>query len=208
MARKKSASGRARGLTIKSRITRSPIERRLISAMEKSNKALAILEKKRLIGTYASRRLFERISTNVFRYNPKSKFKFHFKKDPSQMTTQEQLQHLKTFEAFLKSPTSTLMGIEMAKKVTKEQVKKSLGEIAEKQLTDEDVEEFFDMQYNEDYNYFMNFIKDSDLYALVMEAKEQYYSEDRFIKSFEQFITINNQDTREKAKKLYAKYVR
>lgn len=176
--------------------------------MEKSNKALVSLEKKRLIGTYASRRLFERISTNVFRYNPKSKFKFHFKKDPSQMTTQEQLLHLKTFEAFLKSPTSTLMGIEMAKKVTKERVKKSLGEIAEKQLTDEDLEEFFDMQYNEDYNYFMNFIKDSDLYALVMEAKEQNYSEDRFIKSFEQFITINNQDTREKAKKLYAKYVR
>lgn len=208
MARKKAPSGRSRGITLKSKIKRSPMELRLIRTVEKANKALVDLERNHYIGTYASRRLMERASKSTFKYNPKSKIKFKFKKDPSRMTSQEQLLHIKTFEKFLKSPTSSSKGMKVAKGEVKERVKRSLGEIVERKLTDEDVEDFYDMMYDEDvFGYFTQYIKPSDLYALIDEAKESNWGEDRFIAALEQFITINIEETRIKAKRLYEKYV-
>lgn len=199
MPRKRSSSGRARGLSIESR---------LIRTIEKANKALNNLEKARMYGTYASRKFLDsNVNNPAYIYKRKSKIKFKLKKSPRDMTTQEQLLHLKTFEKFLKAPTSKVSGVETAETVTKERVKKSLGEIAEKKLTDEDVEDFYALMYEDDFKYFLQYLDPSELFAIIQEAKEQSWGENEFVKILEQYITINLEETRNRAKRLYEKYV-
>lgn len=198
MARKKSISGRSR---------RPTIESRLIRTIEKSNKALARLEKNRSYGTYASRRLLTLANSSAFKYNRKSKFKI---RDVKSLNKQEQLFYLKKFEKFLKSPTSKVSGIEAAKGEVRKRVKQSLGEIAEKQLTDQDVEDFFDMMYDNQFISITDYISPSDEFAIINEAKEQNYSEDKFVNILAQTSNIENpsEDFRNKAIKLYNKYVK
>ena len=78
-----------------------------------------------------------------------------------------------------------------------------------KKLTDEDVEDFYDMMYDPDFNHITNYISPSDEFALIQEAKEQNYNEDKFTKALAQISNIENpsEDFRNKAKKLYNKYV-
>lgn len=198
MARKKSTGGRARGLTIQSRLIRN---------IEKTNKALNRLEKVRAYGKYSSRKILNLANDPAFKYKRRSFKKIKLAERPSKLTKSEQLLYLKSFEKFLKSETSKVSGIKRAEGEIKERVKKGLSEVAGKKLTDRDVEDFYDLHYNDDYNYFLQFIKDSDLYALIMEAKEMKWSENRFIESLEQFMTINIEETRKKAIRLYNKFV-
>lgn len=200
MARKKSISGRSRGLTIESR---------LIRTIEKSNKALARLEKNRSYGTYASRRLLTLANAPAFKYNRKGKFKFKIL-DVKSLNKQEQLFYLKKFEKFLKSPTSKVSGIKEAKGEVRKRVKQSLGEIAEKELTDKDIEDFFDMIYNNQFISITDYITPSEEFAIINEAKEQNYSEDKFVNVLSQMSNIENpsEDFRNKAIKLYNKYVK
>lgn len=198
MARKKSISGRSRGLTIQSRLIRS---------IEKTNKLLNKLDAARLYDRYSSRRILKLANAPAFKYNRKSKFKFKIR-DVKSLNRQEQLFYLKNFEKFLKSKTSTVGGVESAKEDIREKVRKGLSEIAGKKLTDEDVEDFYDLHYNDDYKYFLQFIDDSDLYALIQEAKEKSCSENQFLSALEQLITINIEETRIRAIRLYNKYVK
>ena len=198
MARKRTPSGRSRGVTIQSR---------LIRAVEKSNRSLRRIDKTGKYGKYASKRLLKMTNDPSLKYNRKSKARFKIRNVRS-MSTQQQLYYLKKFERYLKAPTSKVTGLEKAETEVKERVKKSLGEIAEKKLTDEDVEDFYDMMNDEDvFGYFTQFIKPSDLYALIDEAKEQNYSQDQFVSMLNIYITINIEETRNKAIKLYEKYV-
>lgn len=200
MARKKSSSGRSR---------RPTIESRLIRTIEKSNKALARLEKNRSYGTYASRRLLTLANAPAFKYKRKGKFKFKIR-DVKSLNKQEQLFYLKKFEKFLKSPTSKISGIKEAKGEVRKRVKQSLGEIAEKQLTDQDVEDFFDMMYDNQFISITDYISPSDEFAIINEAKEQNYTEDKFVNILAQTSNIENpsEDFRNKAIKLYNKYVK
>ena len=198
MPRKKSISGRSKGLTIESRLIRN---------IEKTNKALNRLEKVRAYGKYSSRKILDLANVPAFTYKRRSINKFKLSKSPSKLTTSEQLFYLKTFEKFLKSSTSSVSGIEKAKSEIKEKVRKGLSEIAEEQLTDEDVEDFYDMHYNDDYKYFTQFIDDSDIYALIREAKKYDWDENKFISGLEQLMTINIEETRNRAIRLYNKYV-
>ena len=200
MPRKKSIGGRSRGLTIESRLLRS---------LQKTNKALNRLEQTRSYGRYSSRKILNLANAPAFKYNRQAKFKFKLKKKVSKLTKSEQLLYLKTLEKFLKSETSKVSGIKKAEGEVKERVKKSLGEIAEKKLTDEDVEDFYDMMYDSDFNHITNYISPSDEFALIQEAKEQDYTEDKFTEALAQISNIDNpsEDFRNKAKKLYNKYV-
>lgn len=201
MARKKSTGGRSRGLTIQSRLIRN---------MEKTNKALNQLEKVRAYGKYSSRKVLDLANAPAFKYKRRSLKKFKLAKSPSKLTKSEQLLYLKSFEKFLKSETSKVSGIKRAESEVKERVKKSLGEIAEKKLTDEDVEDFYDMMHDSDFNHITNYISPSDEFALIQEAKEQDYTEDKFTKALAQISNIENpsEDFRNKAIKLYNKYVK
>lgn len=200
MARKKSISGRSRRPTIASR---------LIRAIDKSNKALNRLERNQSYGTYASRRLLKLSKSSAFNYKRKRKFKFKIR-DIKSLNIQEQLFYLKKFEKFLKSPTSKVSGIKIAKGEVRKRVKQSLGEIAEKQLTDQDVEDFFDMMYDNQFTSITDYISPSDEFAIISEAKEQNYSEDKFVNILVQTSNIENpsEDFRNKAIKLYNKYVK
>ena len=108
------------------------------------------------------------------------------------------------------SPTSKVSGIEAAEGEVRKRVKQSLGEIAEKQLTDEDVEDFFDMMYDNQFISITDYISPSDEFAIINEAKEQNYSEDKFVNILAQTSNIENpsEDFRNKAIKLYNKYVK
>lgn len=199
MPRKKSVGGRSRGITIESRLIRS---------IEKTNKALNRIERSGKYGKYASKKLLKLTNDKTVRYKRKNKFKFKIK-NVRTLTTQQQLKYLKVFTRFLKSPTSSESGLIKAETEVKERVRKSLGEVAEKELTDEDVEDFYDFMTDENLtSYFLQYMKPSDLYGLILEAKEQGWNEDKFIQELEQFMTINIEETRNKAKRLYEKYVR
>ena len=198
MPRKKSVGGRSRGITIESRLIRS---------IEKTNKALNRIERSGKYGKYASKKLLKLTNDKTVRYKRKNKFKFKIK-NVRTLTTQQQLKYLKVFTRFLNSPTSSESGLLKAETEVKERVRKSLGEVSEKELTDEDVEDFYDLMTDENLtNYFLQYLKPSDLYGLILEAKEQGWNEDKFIQELEQFMTINVEESRNKAKRLYEKYV-
>ena len=113
----------------------------------------------------------------------------------------------KVFNSFLESKTSSPIGIEDNQVKTREKLKQSLSEITDNDISDQDIEDFYDLVENEDFRYLADKIGDSDIYILVNEAKSRELDESGFINMLEQYMTVNTKEVRDKASNLYKKFV-
>ena len=74
-------------------------------------------------------------------------------------------------------------------------------------MTEEDAEFYYDMLGDDDFDYFADKIGASTLWQLIDEAIEMNDTEDSWLNRLGNYITLNDLDIRDRAIRLYNKYV-
>lgn len=170
---------------------------------QKVNTRLKSLERKIKSGTWASRKLKNRLSTKRLKA-----WKFDRVNVGKNISTTDLKMIQKALEQFLNSKTSTKRGIEDAKDRVKESIKTTLNETGY-DLTDEEADTFYSMLEDEDFNYFADKVGASTMWAIMDDAIEYNESDTKFANRIERYIaTINDLDTLDKVQNLYNKYIR
>lgn len=195
-ARKKSLTKRIRATGETERLERET--RKLVS---KANARLDSLQRRYKSGTWASKKLANRLSSN--KMNMWRKGKIQLGKNP---TKAQLLGVNKAITQFLESQTSTKKGISQVKKQQIESIKRRRS-IDDSEFTEQDAEDFYDMFGDNDFNYFADKIGASKLQEIIYDAMRENDSEDDFLSRLELYIELNDLDIREKARRLYNKYV-
>ena len=204
MARKKSVSGRSRGVTEVSRL--------MIQA-ERINKKLRRLEKAGMYGIYASKRLEADVSDTYGITIHRSKSGRHTIKIANKVTTQQYRAIDAALKKFLRSKVASPIQISSIRKKTREKIKQTLSEQVGVEATDKDVDKFFEIneyakQAKQDTIF--NYIEPSDFRRLAIEGKERGLSGDNFFKELiVPYIpqdVVNNKYIRDECIYLYNKY--
>ena len=202
MARKKSASGRSRGV--------SAVQRIMIQT-ERINKRLRALERAGLYGTYKSRELQEFISRTAGVVIKRSKKGTHTVKITNpRMTTQQERLISKKFNEFLGSSLSTPIGIKKARANMRKKIGETLSDQIGRTMSESDVDKFLDIaKYAERVRQasILEYIDPSQFMVLVEQAKSTNLSEEGWISLLNKYVKINNETMREEAKDLYNRYV-
>lgn len=196
MARKR-VTGRSRAISKDSRLLRS---------LDRLNRKLNILERENEYYSYSSKRLLNRLKIEKgVTYKKSSKQKIRI--DTAKLNVSQVRYFQKIFDEFNNALTSSPIGIADVRERTRNELSKSLGELVDKEITQEDVDDFYTLVADEDYRYIADKIGDSELYILITEAREQNYTKEQFVSVLNQYMTSNTKEARERAERLYNKYV-
>ena len=173
-----------------------------LKLVQKSNARLDSLQRHYKLGTWSSKKLMNRLDTNILKaWSIKGKIKLN-----NNLTNTQLKAIQKATKQFLESKTSTNKGIKSVKESTKESLKNSLS--LDNELDDEDVEEMYNMLSNNDFDYFNEKVGASTMWVIIDDAIEQNDSEEGFLERIERYaMTLNDLDVKEKARRLYEKYV-
>ena len=198
-ARKKSLSKK---LTTKQ--TTERLERETRKLASKANARLDSLQRRYKKGTWASKKLANRLSSNKMKMWT-NKGKIRVGKNP---TKQQLIALNKSITQFLQSSTSTKKGIKATREKTIESLRGTLSTDIE-EMSYEDAEKFYEMFGNNDFQTLADKIVSSALQVCIEDAIEQGDSESDFIKRLEWYggVAMNDLDMREAAQRLYEKYV-
>lgn len=204
MPRKKSVSGRSRGVNAVNRV--------MIQA-ERINKELRRLEKSGQFGKYKSKELIEFVSRRPSLQMVRSrKTKRHaIRVIRAKMTAPETRLVYKTFDDVLKSKSFTKLGIQNIEKKIRKKLTTTLSEELGRKVTDAELEKFYEIiDYKEKVQQesILDKIDPSTFWRLVNIAISERMSETSWISMLENYVQINNEYMREEAKELYNKYVR
>lgn len=207
MPRKKSVSGRSRGITQVNR---------LFIQTEKINKQLKRLEQAHRYGTYKSKELikFVQETPQLSIKKAKGKKRHRVVVNKIKMTTQEYRLISRKLTSISTSKAFTPKGIEKIEEKIRDQITKTLRENKRelgKKLTKQDVEQFYEIleykvQHNKDS--LLQQVEPSLFQDLVNNAIEEKSSKEDFINVLGKYVDINNVTMREEAIKLYNKFIR
>ena len=198
-ARKKSLT--ARLSTTKSTDRLEKETRKLVS---KANARLDSLQRRYKSGTWASKKLANRLSSNKMNmWSKQGKIKLG--KNP---TKAQMIGLNKAINQFLSSATSTKKGIKSVRQKTIESLRGTLS-IEDKEMSFEDVEKFYEMFGEDNFSNIADKIGASALQAVIEDAIEENDSSNDFMKRLETYagLSMNDLDLRESAKVLFEKYV-
>lgn len=178
------------------------LEKETRKLVNKANARLDSLQRRYKSGTWATKKLANRLSSGkVKMWTKQGKIKLG--KNP---TKAQLLAVNKAAIQFLNSQTSTKKGIADVKRKQIAAIKKRRN-IEDEYFTEQDAEDFYEMFGESDFRYFADKIGDSLLQQIIYDAIRENDSEDDFIDRLSQYIEINDLDIREKAIRLYNKYV-
>lgn len=187
------------------RLTLEADTRRLIN---QANARLNTLERRFKSGTWASKRLRNKLATYKLRaWTSSNRIKLK-----SNLTKTQLLAINKAVTNFLNSKTSTKKGIEEVREQQIENIKERLqvdDETAEN-MTYEEAEFFYDMYGDNDFNRLAEKIGASALQAAIEDAIEADDTEDYFLQRLEWYggVEMQDLDLRAIAIRVYNKYVK
>lgn len=169
-----------------------------------ANRRLKGLNQAGYKGTWASKKLADRLDTKVLKaWNKQGKIKI------DKTLTNTQLKAIqKATQQFMTSQTSKVSGIKKVKESTLDSLRATLSKDIE--LDEMDVESAYEMLSNKDFDYFNNAdrVGASTMWALIEDAKEYDQSEDTFIsRLLNMYDSSNDLDAIERAKRLYDRYI-
>ena len=195
-ARKKSLTKRLSTTKDSQRLERET--RKLVS---KANARLDSLQRRYKSGTWASKKLANRLSSNKMKMWSKGKIKLG--KNP---TKQQLIAVNKAATQFLQSQTSTKKGISRTRQKTIESLRGTLS-TEDKEMSYEDAEKFYEMFGEDNFSNIADKIGASALQAVIEDAIEENDTSNDFIKRIEMYagLSMNDLDLRESAKVLYKK---
>lgn len=181
-------------------------EARFLLTLDKVNRKLRQLDVNQVYGTYSAKKMLNAIKSESkidYKRNRNIKIKINVKN-----LTYGQIRYYdKVFKSFLSSKTSTKIGIQEVRSKTRQHLAETLGQLTDKEITNQDINDFYDLVADKDFRYLADKIGDSDVYILLNAAKERKWSEPKFIETISEYITVNNQDVRKKAERLYDKFI-
>lgn len=196
MPRKKSVGGRARTVPTTNYL------------LERANRKLINLERANLSGTYASRQLLQSLQGHKAVKIGSRKARNRIKVIRSLNVTQKRFVN-KKLRQFIESETSTPTGIKRKRAETRENVLQGLSKLVDRQLTKEDLDDFYDLVENEDFQGLADMIGDSEMYVLVDEAKQKNINNPNdFAKLLNKHMTSNTKEVRDKATRLFNKFIK
>lgn len=172
--------------------------------VDKANRRLKGLKNAGYEGTWASKKLIQRLNNNTLKAWDKSgKIKIR-----RNMTNTQLIAIQKKIKQFMESKTSKASGIRDVKKTTIDSLRATFSK--DVALSDMDVETAYDMLSDKDFDYFNNEdrVGASTLWALIEDAIEYEQTENTFLnRLLNIYESSNDKDARERAKRLYEKYV-
>ena len=174
--------------------------------VQKVNERLKSLEKRysKGKGTWSVKLLQDRLDTDKYQAWKKGRISI------SKSMTQTQLLAInKASSQFLKRKTSTKKGVEEVREETKKSLFNTL-KLQNDDLTMSDIDDFYSILGDSDAK---PFLKTDVMGASALEVAIQdaiSYNDDltNFIERIETYMTIADNETREKVKRLYKKYVK
>lgn len=179
--------------------------------VEEVNKRLTRLKKSDEYGSWASKKLFNRLDTknlDVLERQRTGQKQVQRIKLTKNLTNTDLRAIEKATNQFLQSKTSTSRGIKITKNKTIESIRKTLSLEQGRKVTEEDAEYYYDMLANKDFDWFNDKIGASAMWSLIEDAIEHNDSESDWIKRIENHaMTMNDVDARERALRLYEKYI-
>lgn len=172
--------------------------------VDKANRRLKGLESAGYKGTWASKKLANRLDTKVLNaMDKKGRIKVN-----KNLTNTQLLSVQKATKQFLTSATSRPSGIKSVREKTIDSLRATLSK--DVNLSDIDVESAYDMLSDKDFDYFNkdDRIGASTMWALIEDAIEYEQTESTFIQNLLNIMDFSNDmDAVNKAKRLYDKYV-
>lgn len=180
------------------------MEKETLKLIRKANARLDSLQRRYKKGTWATKKLNERLGSQQLKMLTKNG-KIKVKKN---MTKTQMVAVNKAVTQFLNSSTSTKKGISEVKRKTIESLRSNLS-TEDVELTTEDAEKFYNMFGDDDFSSISDKIGASALQSCIEDAIEENDSENDFIKRLEIYggVTMNDLDIRNDAKSLFEKYV-
>ena len=195
MPRKRSVGGRGR---------LPSIQNKLYLEMERTNKKLVQLSKYKMLGRYASKEIIRNVQkSSSFTFKSKGKQKIRLKPGAKPTESEARL-FIKQSEKFRKSKTSTRIGIEEAKKRTKE----SIAQTLDREPEEEDVEDFYNLLGDSDFRHLADQIGPSEVLIIINEVEKNNGTVEDFIEKIKVYMAGNDEDIRERATRLWNKYKR
>ncbi len=179
------------------------LEKETRKLVNKANARLDSLQRRFRSGTWASKKLADRLSQNKVDMWKNGKIKLPKNPNKTQLRAVN-----KAVNQFLASKTSTKKGIKSVRESTIESLRGTLStEINE--MSYDEAEKFYEMFGDNDFSFLRSYIPASTLQACIEDAIEENDSEDSFIKRLEDYsdVSFNDLDMRDAAKSLYDKYV-
>lgn len=130
------------------------------------------------------------------------------KGQPAKLNISQIRYYQKVFKSFIESPVSSPIGIRQSRERSRKALKETLNDIIDDRvITDEDVDDFYDFVESDEYSYFAEKISPSELYILINEAQSKNWDETKFINTITNYASLNSDEARKKAQRLYEKYV-
>lgn len=125
------------------------------------------------------------------------------------MTIPQMEATIKATKEFLNKPTSTRRGIKKARKKGIETLKTRYGgKTTADDMSYEEAEALYNLFDDDDVNGITNFIKGSDVLAIIEEAREENYSKQNFVSIMQMYKQYNGKGNFEQlVNKIYSKYV-
>ena len=176
-----------------------------IQLMNEVNRRLKGLRSAGYLGSYASKKLRKRLDTEVLKsWSMDKGGKVKLSKD---LTATQMMAVNKAMRQFLASKTSKARGIEQTRKETIKSLRKTLTQEGGEQIDDEDAEFFYDMFGDNDFDFFAEKIGSSELQLIIKDSIDADESKDDWIERLSLYITMEDLDMRERAERLYEKYI-
>lgn len=178
------------------------------AVLNEVNRKLERLSKKGYAGTWSSKKLMDRLqggrmdAIKVSRKGGKTRLDINRRINKTEMMAIQ-----KASRQFLVSKTSTPEGIKQTRESVIESLRASLGD-EEKELTYDEAEFFYNMLGDNDFDDFVAKVGASTMWNHIDDAIEAGDTEEKFLKRLERYsLSLEDVDLREKAKRIYEKYV-
>lgn len=185
---------------------RKKLIREVTEQVRETNKRLRQLDRKGLYNTFSSKKLFERLGSGKLDALERTGNKIAGIKIKKKINATELTAILKATSNFLKSATSSPYKTRKVIRETKKSMFKTL-KIKDTKLTMEDIENYYNMLGDKDFDSFNEKIGASEMWAVIDDSIEAGDNQNQFLSRLNSLITLNDVDLKKKAINIFNKYV-
>lgn len=179
--------------------------------VQKVNKRLRNLERGDNYNSWASKKLFERLDAKSLGVLDKTRKGKHIRsvKLNKGLTNTDLHAIQKASRQFLTSKTSTSRGIADVEERTKDSMYKDLKIDKNRNISRKDVETYYEMLSNKDFDYFNEKVGASTMWNAIEDAKDSSDDKKTFVERISAYAgIIPDEDVRGKITRLYDLYVK
>ena len=203
---KKQAKKEGRIFTVPEKLKRRSLAKAVEKQVSLVNKRLRRLDKRGFYNSFSSKKLFERLGGEKFNALQKINGKVVGIKIRDDMSITQLNAVSRASRNFLASATSTPDRLNRVIKKTKESMFRTL-KIKDDNLTMDDIENYYDMLGDKDFDYYNEKFGASTVWATIDDAIEANDDQQAFIKRMNDLLTLNDKDMTDRVIRLFNKYV-